>query len=470
LKTNFLALALLGLIFSGVEAVAMDFALRPYGGDAPASNSIGDIAYDASNGVLWVGTASNGVSVSTDGGRSWTDYLQGAGTSAIASWSGITIVALAHDTTIGNESYPRGDGFALTRDNGRSWASSTPENANKIGRLAYDLVIVPEARETTIWAPCFYGGLLKSTDWMQSWVNVFMDTMDSALNFQSLSHRFFSFAFDSTTNPPTLYAGTAAGIYRSTDGGRVWQQFKYTPGLTGGLGITGNWIVALAVQYLPGNNILWASTRKALGETEYDGVSYLLQGDSIFHHIPDTITVWNFAFVDSVVLFATTEGLFYSYDRGNTLNRIDIFDHISGVRLGNPEVISVLYDGRRLWAGTNEGLAYSDELCGTNWRILGTFPPPYENETYAAPSPFSPLKQFTNIIFRDTGQITPVVEIYDYSLILVRKLDANISQNGLFRVQWDGKNEQGDFVANGIYFYRVRSGRRTLWGKVVVIK
>ncbi len=38
-------------------------------------------------------------------------------------------------------------------------------------------------------------------------------------------------------------------------------------------------------------------------------------------------------------------------------------------------------------------------------------------------------------------------------------------------IVWDGTNGKGDYVANGIYFYRIELGSgEDLWGKVVVIK
>jgi flagellar hook assembly protein FlgD len=36
---------------------------------------------------------------------------------------------------------------------------------------------------------------------------------------------------------------------------------------------------------------------------------------------------------------------------------------------------------------------------------------------------------------------------------------------------WDGRNEKGDLVANGVYFFKVETaGGQTEWGKLVVLK
>jgi hypothetical protein len=36
---------------------------------------------------------------------------------------------------------------------------------------------------------------------------------------------------------------------------------------------------------------------------------------------------------------------------------------------------------------------------------------------------------------------------------------------------WNGKNDNGSIVANGVYFYRVEmSGQAPIWGKILVLK
>jgi flagellar hook assembly protein FlgD len=35
---------------------------------------------------------------------------------------------------------------------------------------------------------------------------------------------------------------------------------------------------------------------------------------------------------------------------------------------------------------------------------------------------------------------------------------------------WDGKNDQGNMVANGTYFFKLEAQGQTEWGKIVVIK
>ena len=56
----------------------------------------------------------------------------------------------------------------------------------------------------------------------------------------------------------------------------------------------------------------------------------------------------------------------------------------------------------------------------------------------------------------------------------LRQLASNLSRRGGIEsddIIWDGTNDKGKLVANGVYFYQIKSDSgKDLWGKVVVIK
>ena len=301
---------------------------------------------------------------------------------------------------------------------------------------------------------------------MENWHNVFMDTADTVIDFDNLSHRFFSFAADTSKDPAVLWAGTASGVYRSEDGGTIWEEFDKHNGLTG------NWIVALALSYTDSGSILWASTRKALGDDEYDGVSYKFENDTLWHHLNDTLVVWNFGFCDEYFLLATSSGLYRgTLSNPDSLEHLTIEDYVTGFRVEVDEIISLSQGAEsRLWVGTHQGLAYSDN-CGDTWQILGTFVEPEPPElTYAFPIPFSPYihKVVSFVLPADINSTQ--VEIYDYTMTLVKRLSVTEGDIAKGTVEWDGTNELGEFVANGIYFYRVGDNSVWHWSKVVIVK
>ena len=92
----------------------------------------------------------------------------------------------------------------------------------------------------------------------------------------------------------------------------------------------------------------------------------------------------------------------------------------------------------------------------------------YKNElAQNYPNPFNPSTTIAFSIARDTDvELT----IYDVRGALVRTLLDRHSQRGIHRVQWDGRNESGEAVASGVYFYRLNAGSFTSTKKMVMLK
>ena len=62
------------------------------------------------------------------------------------------------------------------------------------------------------------------------------------------------------------------------------------------------------------------------------------------------------------------------------------------------------------------------------------------------------------------------VKIYDFALDLVRTLIAYHPVEGDNWLEWDGKNEAGDVVANGVYYYIVeKESGSSPHGKIVIL-
>ena len=83
------------------------------------------------------------------------------------------------------------------------------------------------------------------------------------------------------------------------------------------------------------------------------------------------------------------------------------------------------------------------------------------------PNPFNPV---TTIRFTvpDKGLVT--LRVYDVSGRLVSTVVSKDMSAGNHRVNWDGKNNSGESVASGVYFYRVSAGRHTATRKMVLLR
>jgi flagellar hook assembly protein FlgD len=53
---------------------------------------------------------------------------------------------------------------------------------------------------------------------------------------------------------------------------------------------------------------------------------------------------------------------------------------------------------------------------------------------------------------------------------LIRTLVNTSQPAGTYNLAWDGKNEMGEAVAGGLYFYRLQAGEETLTGRVLRLR
>lgn len=153
-------------------------------------------------------------------------------------------------------------------------------------------------------------------------------------------------------------------------------------------------------------------------------------------------------------------------------------DEIDQNEITSTEFTSVAIIEGEVWAGNVDGLVKSQD-DGDSWDVFRTADSIGEegSETaYAYPSPFSPiLKNGEKVRIRyrprEDGRVT--IKIYDFAMNLVKTL-----LDGQHRVKgeeydelWDVRNDKGDIVANGVYFFKVEApGGQTEWGKLVILK
>ncbi|MEO8208949.1 MAG: C25 family cysteine peptidase [bacterium] len=88
----------------------------------------------------------------------------------------------------------------------------------------------------------------------------------------------------------------------------------------------------------------------------------------------------------------------------------------------------------------------------------------------------NPMKDGTNFIFNLGGSVVPnkfKIKIYTVSGKLIKEIDTPVNI-GVNQIAWDGKDNDGDFIANGTYLYRLVTEdefkSETLTQKLVVLR
>ena len=88
------------------------------------------------------------------------------------------------------------------------------------------------------------------------------------------------------------------------------------------------------------------------------------------------------------------------------------------------------------------------------------------------PNPFNPE---TWIPYQLANPSEVLITIYDARGRVVRRLDLGHQHEGYYTTQnraayWDGRNNVGERVASGIYFYTLTAGDFTTTRKMVILK
>jgi hypothetical protein len=481
----------------------------------PTSNSILDII--SIGDTVWLGT-SRGVSVSFDRGENWTNFYGTSpfgddNISALGYENGTIWVATATSVEgTGGGTVPKGTGLKYTTDNGLTWTSipqpvDHPDSTTvrygdnilqalpvTVGEqnLTYDIAFTPN----TIWITSFAGGLRKSTNMGQSWQRVVLppdnlssinpgDSLDFCLSpvggsfceNGNYNHRAFSVI---STDATTLYVGTADGINKSTDNGISWVKFNHQ---NQDEPISGNFVTALG--YNQSNNTVWAATWKANDPDEYYGVSSSDNGGDSWSIYLNEERAHNFGFKGNNSIAATDNGAFRTSNQGETwILPTSIIDTISDpttkVYLHTIIYYSAASQGSDVWLGSDDGLAKITETSFWvgNWKLyFASQPLSSGNETYCYPNPFSPRQEKLKIKYSTGGvEASVTIRIFNFSMDYIKTIIQNVPRNRTLETGsppefWDGTDENGNLLPNGVYFYSVEiDDNDPIFGKIIYLQ
>jgi len=83
------------------------------------------------------------------------------------------------------------------------------------------------------------------------------------------------------------------------------------------------------------------------------------------------------------------------------------------------------------------------------------------------PNPFSGL---TTIHYQLPAKMRVIIKIYNIAGQLVKALVNETRESGYYLVSWDGKDEGGRKVGEGVYFYRIQAGNYESTKKMILLK
>ena len=517
-----IALGFLALLFCHSVALAQVPSVDIAGVDGIVRNSTSNL--HAQGDSLWAGSFLN---LTTDGGATWlisdADSLFGSRNTvfSIDVEDSVVWVGLGFSSNeASGSSEPSAGGFLFSTDGGQTFTYRFPQldGAEDVtetygnSTLEALAVIVPQQSPPfdidydplsgDIWVAGWASGIRYSQDEGRTWNRAVLppDSLsfihpDSSYSFvmeprRGLNGWFNYLGFGVLVDEDgTVWAGTVAGVNRSRNeditpsGDRAWQRFEFD-GTDEAL--TGNWVISIEEQPLPGQNTIWMATwdgSDGNGPRQDFGITITRDGGATFEQVLRDERIYDFGFDGDTVYAAGENGLFITLDGGiswNTVRRFVDPTQPDRVIPSDVEVFSVdVTRNGDLWVGTSDGVFKSSD-GGQTWTLFRVEVPlnpdmPTDDvpraETFAYPNPFSPpVNQIVRIRYELPSTSSTRIRIFDFSMNLVRELNRDGQEAGIREVVWDGTDSNGLRVANGTYFYVVDAGNASYRGKILVVE
>lgn len=297
----------------------------------------------------------------------------------------------------------------------------------------------------------------------------------------------------------TIWLGGDHGFAQRRPGNKDWdiehfiprdsvdqiQLFRYDPA-NPGTSISGEFVIALDIQDLDTAKYIWASTRPS--DTAHTlAVSRSTDNGQTWSHYLDEVITWNLSSYKENLWAATSDGLYLTTNGGNSWRTFDIFDAANNTSFyGTREVLAVRQiDDNTVLVGSEDGLARSTDL-GQTWTITRSFvglntpaAGGSDVDVYASPVPFSPNTGRLRIHYKPETNGNVTITVYDFAMQKVATILDGEYRDGRpgpdpfgtnhYIEEWDARNDNGDMVATGVYFFKVETAGTTQWGKLVII-
>jgi len=404
-----------------------------------------------------------GISYSIDEGENWfyltqpKDDIPETGKYQTINWGAQDISALAVTTEINNISYD------LSIGGDYIYAASWAGGLRRYGPLyseqkTWQIIPLPVDSDSSLIC-----GVVN--------LETYELNPNDPVNGGNHNHKGFSVYVDDNT----VWAGTANGINKGIiEEDCINWEHHYTSTWNN---ISGNWVIGFINQKLEnGTDRLWAITWAGDDSNEIHALSYTDDGGETWNITSpsgESEKVYNLYANENRIWAATASGLYVSEDGNHWEKYSRPIDALTGEEILSESVLAVYSQDNWLWVGANDGISIIENDTITT---IHRFWEP-ANPFSAHPNPFliNDYNQVNNdghvrFIYSNPGNDNSSIEIFDFAMDKVIQLNnSHLVDNNESEVIWNGRNEYGDKVANGVYFCRLSLNGKYNWTKLAVV-
>lgn len=443
--------------------------------------SVSELGLDGDE--LWVATQ-NGLGLTEDDGTSWRLFFKGDGIADDVILSvnprGEVIGCSCWDEYHywhGGEDYYTGAGVSISTDGGDTWATYGDDEGLDGSEGYYDIpwdICVDE--DDDIWVATWTDYLYRTKNYGNSWEQLVPTDGTSEVVWCN----------DISKSGNIIWLG---GEPRFARGEIMGEEINWT--IYGqNSDLVGNWYPAI---YSQNEETTWVSTFNVNSETgvisslgvyltrnggetwelkeitdgQYNYSSFALTS------IGDTVYAGTFGYtiIDNY-LVSVVSGIAYTEDYGENWDFITTADGLPSNYITS---LVASENGYELWAGTDNGVAVSYDQ-GETWTAID-YSKGFEGldglSSIVYPNPFfigSGSVCFFKFYVENSYSVD--LEIFDFAGTRVKTLlNSQREGPGEVEVAWLGKNENGEYVANGVYFYTIKlDGVLKSTGKVAILQ
>ena len=306
-------------------------------------DNVNDIAINPSRTATVYAATDDGLYESNDSGADWD--------SVSAGFTGVPVYSIAVQPSDPSVIYTATDrGLFKSTDAANSWTriNSGIITTGTQGPFARRITIDPTAN-STVYAGTFSGenydaDIYKSTDGGTSWTQINRELSNTIV---------YCLAFDAA-DTALAYAGTSTlGVLKSTNGGLSWQEANS--------GLTSFLVRAVAVN--PDTSDVYAGTASGLFISSDAGETWTEKSPNheVYHIGVDPFAPEN-------IYIGTNNGIFLSTDDGTAWSSLN-------TNLTNPYIYSIVFDPLEtglLYVGTNGDGIFKTTSGGESWSPVNT--------------------------------------------------------------------------------------------------
>lgn len=403
------------------------------------SHSIVSSLVSTGSGGVYAGLVYGGLYRSMDDGESWqalTNGLVGETVHDLAvSLSGVLVVEVNPDRLF------------FSNDEGETWHGGHTRQGGA-GALGFTAA-------GTLLAGSTDGVIYRTEDEGVTWTTSSVPIANTPQHYCSGNVRSFVF-----NDQGDLFAGArCGGVFRSQDDGRTWQAMNN--GLTD---------LRVSQMALTPNGDLYAGTEGSMFRSQDNGENWTEISDGL---ADDLVRVTSIVF--------TAEGEVYTmtyHGKPDRVEHVYRFDSVQQRWDPLPDVSDGLSDlaintRGYLFAGTyGDGVYRSDVSLSP-----GSHPTAVEQVGEDIPQGFllaqnypNPFNPQTRITFQQATENDIQLVVYNTLGQVVRRLIDRRYPAGTFRAEWEGRDDAGQTVASGVYFYRLTAGSFTEVRTMVLLR